>query len=294
MVWGNLCEDNADFSTESLESANLSAGIATYHCANNTICGNVLVNNAAGVCIGAWSSGNQVYNNTIIGGDYGIVTLWNVAGHNNVAKNNIIVNAEIAALGNSDAGTRPSAGDITLSATTGLITVTSSGTAFTTHSTGYAIVAGSGWGFVVSKTNNSVVIVQVVSAFSSTSFTNGNWQISFGGDQGEWANYSCLYGNAENVSAGSGQSLTVGTNNVTDDPLLDASYRPSSSSPCVDAGTQVAGVVLRDFYGKEINGTPDIGAVQRYAARSASTARTESTARTASTTRSYPMRRGIP
>jgi hypothetical protein len=87
---------------------------------------------------------------------------------------------------------------------------------------------------------------------------------------------------------------SAGSNDSVDDPLLDSSYRPSSSSPCIDAGTQVAGVVLRDYYGKEITGTPDIGAVQRYAARSASTARTESTARTASTTRSYPMRRGIP
>jgi len=106
-------------------------------------------------------------------------------------------------------------------------------------------------------------------------------------------NYNAYFGNGTDQS-NLGGSAAWGANNVTTDPLLDASYRPSSSSTCVDNGTQVAGVVLRDFYGKEINGTPDIGAVQRYAARTASTARTESTARTASTTRSYPMRRGIP
>ena len=56
---------------------------------------------------------------------------------------------------------------------------------------------------------------------------------------------------------------------VEADPLLDAGYRPSASSPCVDAGTQIAGVVLKDYYGKEINGAVTIGAFQRYAARSA-------------------------
>jgi len=81
-------------------------------------------------------------------------------------------------------------------------------------------------------------------------------------------------------------ALGGGTQDVggeVSDPLLDASYRPSSSSPCIDAGTQVAGVVLRDFYGKEINGTPDIGAVQRYAARNDSAARGTSAARSAVT-----------
>jgi hypothetical protein len=113
-------------------------------------------------------------------------------------------------------------------------------------------------------------------------------------ENGATENYNCFYGNTTDKSSLGGGAVSLGAQSITSDPLLDASYRPSSSSPCVDAGTQVAGVVLRDFYGKEINGTPDIGAVQRYAARSASTARTESTARTASTTRSYPMRRGIP
>lgn len=78
---------------------------------------------------------------------------------------------------------------------------------------------------------------------------------------------------------------TPGTGSSTNDPLLDANYRPTADSPCIAAGTRIADVVLKDFYGKDITDVPDIGAIQAYAART-DTTRTASSARTASTTRS--------
>jgi parallel beta-helix repeat protein len=75
--------------------------------------------------------------------------------------------------------------------------------------------------------------------------------------------YNCVYGNVggekENVSSS-------GANGITTAPLLDSSYRPSSSSPCVGAGTYIAGV--KDYSGRKLKRAPDIGAVQYYAPRS--------------------------
>jgi len=92
--------------------------------------------------------------------------------------------------------------------------------------------------------------------------------------------FNCVYQNTggakENVS-------TSGANGITVDPVLNEEFVPSASSPCVNAGTLVDGVVLKDYYGKDITVSPDIGAVQRYAARNASTARGASAARSAVT-----------
>lgn len=70
-----------------------------------------------------------------------------------------------------------------------------------------------------------------------------------------------------------------GSNNVTVDPQIDGNYAPATAQ----AGTRIADVVLRDFYGKEIVDVPDIGAIQVYAARSVSAARGTSAARAAVT-----------
>lgn len=83
----------------------------------------------------------------------------------------------------------------------------------------------------------------------------------------------------QNYLGGAASPTPTGT--LTDDPLLDASYRPipesspgaGDGSPCLEAGTRIADVVLKDFYGKDITKTPDIGAVQVYPARAASAAR---------------------
>lgn len=91
--------------------------------------------------------------------------------------------------------------------------------------------------------------------------------------------YNIFYGFTSGTS-----NHTLGANSSTADPLLDASYRPMAGSPCLAAGTRVSGVRLRDFYGKEIDDVPDIGAVQRYAARQLANPQTIATARTLSST----------
>lgn len=108
--------------------------------------------------------------------------------------------------------------------------------------------------------------------------------------------YNCVSGFATPVAAYTGAaSSPVATNTITADPLLDASYRPMAGSPCIGAGTGVSGVRLVDFYGKEIDRVPDIGAMQVYAARTAAAARTQATARTASSQRSTLLNgRAIP
>lgn len=78
-------------------------------------------------------------------------------------------------------------------------------------------------------------------------------------------------GLAINSSGGAASPTPTGTG--TSNPLLDDSYRPRAGSPCLEAGTRIADVVLKDFYGKDITKTPDIGAVQVYPARAASAAR---------------------
>lgn len=51
--------------------------------------------------------------------------------------------------------------------------------------------------------------------------------------------------------------------NIQDDPLLDASYRPMAGSPCIGAGVYVPGA--KYFNGVDIGQNPDIGA-RRYVA----------------------------
>lgn len=81
---------------------------------------------------------------------------------------------------------------------------------------------------------------------------------------------NCIYGFTDTVLAyDGGAAAPTATGTITDDPLLDASYRLGAGSPCINAGTLLADVVLKDFYGKDIDDTPDIGAMQVYAARSA-------------------------
>jgi hypothetical protein len=61
--------------------------------------------------------------------------------------------------------------------------------------------------------------------------------------------------------------ISQGANSTVDeDPLLDASYRPSSSSPCIDAGTYIPGA--RHYGGKRMSVvSPTIGAHGYWAAR---------------------------
>lgn len=267
-VFGNYCEGNKDYAPDAANvgSSLISAGIGIYKSHNNTIMGNICVGNACGVCIGAWSINNKVYNNTPIDNKFGAAILWNQSSHANVVQNNVIKGSTSHALIAPDTGSRTSAGDITLSGTTGLVTVTSSVSAFATHSTGYAISAGSGYGHVVSKTSDTVVTIQVLSAFSGTSFANGNWAITFGEDQGTWSNYNDFSSNAENVSAGTGQTVVIGANSITSDPLLDASYRPRAGSPVIGAGIYIPGA--KHMGGMPMNASsPDIGAYRYHPER---------------------------
>ena len=79
-------------------------------------------------------------------------------------------------------------------------------------------------------------------------------------------NYNCIYANPsgarENVSG-------VGGNTITSDPLLDALFRLRTGSPCIDAGTFVAGA--KHFGGSKLNVPADIGAYRYSPARSPTT-----------------------
>jgi hypothetical protein len=64
-----------------------------------------------------------------------------------------------------------------------------------------------------------------------------------------------------------GTTNASGTGDVTEDPLLDASYRPRSDSPCVGAGIHIPGAC--HFGGKRMSVvSPTIGAHGYYEARS--------------------------
>lgn len=266
-IFGNECRGNRDFAPSVLGSANLSSGIATYHSWNNRIYNNLLVDNGCGVCIGAWSYGNKVYNNTIIGGNQGIVMIWVAASHDNEAKNNIIVGTKIAALSTTSAGSRTTTGNLSLSDTTGIITVTSSQNDFTTTNVGYAIISGSAFAWIISKTNNTTVVAKVGgTAFGSTSINNGSWQLSFGEDQGTWSNYNCIYNNASQIVNGSGQSLVVGANSLTKDPKLNYDFSLLADSPCIGTGGFYRG--MRNHSGqRNRTSLPDMGSFQKRHAR---------------------------
>lgn len=57
-------------------------------------------------------------------------------------------------------------------------------------------------------------------------------------------------------------------NGIDDDPDLNSGYAPQAAA-LSGAGTRIADIVLKDFYGKDIDKTPDIGAIQIWPARSA-------------------------
>lgn len=80
-------------------------------------------------------------------------------------------------------------------------------------------------------------------------------------------NYNCFYGFASGTT-----NHTLGANSKTSDPLLDASYRPTGSSPCRGAGIYIAGA--RHMGGKKLAAAPDIGAHRYYTERTVSDTRT--------------------
>lgn len=89
--------------------------------------------------------------------------------------------------------------------------------------------------------------------------TNGIYVV--GGASGTVATHNCAYGVTTEASG------VTPSSSVTTDPLLDVSYRIPLTSPCYEAGTYIAGV--RDFSGRKLRRTPDIGARQFLATRSA-------------------------
>jgi hypothetical protein len=197
------------------------------------------------VCVGAWTNNNRIYNNALVGNKYGIVQLWNATSPGNTIRNNIIKDSTSHAFAATPAGSFSTTGNITLSGTTGIVTCTSTANDFPNSSYfNYAIIAGGGVGWIVSKQSNMQVTIAIISAFSGTTFTNGNWSLSFGQDQGVWPGYSALFGNAAGAYAGSGQSLTVGSNNVITDPQLRPDGRIASNSPCATAGLFAGGIPL--------------------------------------------------
>lgn len=77
--------------------------------------------------------------------------------------------------------------------------------------------------------------------------------------------YNCMHGFSDGAS-----SHTLGENDITDDPLLDAANRLTENSPCRSAGIYIPGA--RHFGGKRLRSVPDMGA-HRYFARSTTSSR---------------------
>ena len=86
----------------------------------------------------------------------------------------------------------------------------------------------------------------------------------------QWQALSALGGGTQDVGG------------MVTDPHLDASYRPRAGSPCIGAGTQIPGVILRDFDGKHWDGAVDIGARMYHAPRARAAGRSRAAGRTAS------------
>lgn len=71
--------------------------------------------------------------------------------------------------------------------------------------------------------------------------------------------HNCIYGAATSVQGGAAATTIVS------DPQLNSDFSLKGWSRAVGAGLSMAG--LRDHYGRAILGTPDMGAIQYYAAR---------------------------
>jgi parallel beta-helix repeat protein len=246
-IFNNVSIGNNEYSPDAanIASSMLSSGIGVYKSYNNIITGNVCLGNGAGICAGAWTSSNRIYNNTLVGNKYGIVQLWNATSPGNTIRNNIIKDSTSHAFAAPPLFTFATTGDITLSGTTGTVTCTSTAADFPNASYfNYAIIAGGGVGWVVSKQSNTQITIVIISAFSGTTFSNGNWSLSAGEDQGIWPGYSALFGNAAGAYAGTGQSLTEGSNNVTADPRVFSDGSIASNSPCATTGLYASGIPL--------------------------------------------------
>lgn len=97
--------------------------------------------------------------------------------------------------------------------------------------------------------------------------------------------YNCFYNVTQGVRDASNNPVSSGTGTITSDPSLRSDYMPLSTA-VRSAGTYLGGL---DYYGKEFQSPPTIGAVQYQPARSVTTRTVES--RTV-TTRSRLARRG--
>lgn len=275
LIWGHK-----DFSSSDNTAGNLSScGIKLYHSDNNHIHSNICYNNHIGIDIDSWSASNRVHNNTCINNDeVGIATAWNMGPTNNF-RNNIIIGSAVD-ISASSTGNRTTTGNITLSATgtagpqgtLGIITVTSTVADFASFNLGYAIkeTSGPGWGYVSrpvsqeSPSNGTKVTVAVIVPFSSTTYTNGNWTLTYGTSQVGINDYNLTFNSTRsNGGAGAAQvlaNLSPGTNDiVSQDPKLDQFYR--STVTAVKIGGKYISAIT-DYYGKEFQSPPSLGAVQ--------------------------------
>lgn len=76
---------------------------------------------------------------------------------------------------------------------------------------------------------------------------------------------NAIYDRSSQVTVSAANAGAEYESNISSAPLLDASYRLGTDSPCYGAGTYIAGA--RDFSGRKLKRTPDIGAKQYYAER---------------------------
>jgi parallel beta-helix repeat protein len=254
-----------------------SSGVRILRGYRNTVENNILTGNGAGVGLDK-AIDNTVQHNTIVGNGIGIYEGVGAATRNNTLQNNILLNnnrdlwgmysgggAGIAAMASINAA-------VTLSqASPGQnVTVTATGAFSGTYTVNFAIRevgdtnGTKGYAIVQSKTDSNTLVVTILRAFTSTSFTSG--QLSIGSAEPftiNTPNYNCRYGATDTSLT----SFPAGANDVTTSPGLGLDYMPTAGSPTIGAGTYVSGASGAGTRRQLRPNPPTMGAYERMPTR---------------------------
>jgi parallel beta-helix repeat protein len=289
VVTGNVTMNHRDFvpNAASVAGGNgPSAGIMLVGGVRNCVIqGNVSINDGAGIVIWSWCQDNVFRNNTCIGNTYGVVMGWQHTSHNNTVRNTIIHRASSNALLSVNTVSRTTTGNLTVAATTGRFSITSSAADFATHNINHAIVIGTGYARITRRNSDFNVDVEVMRTLSSSgSVLAGSWSLIGGQDAGQWADSTnVLSDNANVVFNGTGQTMSAGSSgsqysvaNLIDGdgslriPATANLANLSAANALALSGTYIQGVTLRN--GRMRPGYCPVGAYQAVLPRQARSA----------------------
>lgn len=251
------------------------SGIRTFHAKNCEIVANVCYNNGSGIGIDGFTHGTRVENNVCDSNwGAGIQNSWLVTSSGNVIQNNILTN-NYAGVWLGTYEDKTTTGNLTLSASAvgGGVTATSSASDFATHATAYAIreVGGNGFACIYAKTSNTVVTVEIIRAFSGTSFAHGTWKLTMGTTpDADYVGTNVFYGNtSDRIASNVGAAITEKGTDIASDPLLSPDYKTTSASPAYGVGVHYS--YRMDADGHQFWNPPSIGAYEAMRAREART-----------------------